>query len=189
MAWKAKRKDTRYIRVHNMLSQAGWYFKTVIEEKQKNNDEVGVTYNCMACTTMLAFTWEAYLNYFGDQLIGDYWKEQQPLNKKIDLVFQKLKIAPDWSCRPYQSISTLTRLRNTLAHGKPFEDHRDRVQGQRGQDVQPKGGSQRRLGKAMQARVYTESLRGPGGDFQTHVGSLRHQLDRNPDLGRWRCYV
>jgi hypothetical protein len=74
----------------------------------------------MACATMLAFAWEAYLNYFGDELIGAYWKEDQPLDKKIDLVFQKLKITPDWSKRPYQSISTLTRLRNTLAHGKPF---------------------------------------------------------------------
>jgi hypothetical protein len=111
---------TRKIRIHNMLSQAAWYFKTVIEEKQKNGDEVGITYTCMGCATMLAFTWEAYLNYFGDELIGDYWKEDQPLDQKIDLVFQKLKITPDWSKRPYQSISTLTRLRNTLAHGKPF---------------------------------------------------------------------
>jgi hypothetical protein len=117
---KAQRKETRKILIHNMLSQAAWYFKKVIEEKQENGDESGITYNCMAGATMLAFSWEAYLNFFGDELIGDYWKEDQPLNKKIDLVFQKLKITPDWSKRPYQTISILTRLRNTLAHGKPF---------------------------------------------------------------------
>ncbi len=117
---KANVKETRKIRIHNMLSQAAWHFKNVIEDKQNNGEESGITYNCMACATMLAFTWEAYLNFFGDELIGAYWKEEQPLNKKIDLVFQKLKIAPCWAKRPYQSISTLTRLRNTLAHGKPF---------------------------------------------------------------------
>lgn len=117
---KANVKETRKIRIHNMLSQAAWYFKEIIEEKQKKDDIVGMTYTCMACATMLAFTWEAYLNFFGDALLPAMWREQQELTKKINLVFQKLKIAPDWSRRPYQSIATLTRLRNTLAHGKPF---------------------------------------------------------------------
>jgi hypothetical protein len=50
-----------------------------------------------------------YLNFFGDELIGDYWKENQPLNKKLNLVFQKLKITSIWAERHYQSNSTLTR--------------------------------------------------------------------------------
>src|ERR1700710_3156729 len=114
---KAQVKETRKIRIHNMLSQGAWHFKNVIEEKEKNGDESGMTYTCMGCATMLAFTWEAYLNYFGDELFAAFWKEDQPLDKKINSVFQRLKIAPDWSRRPYQSITTLTRLRNTLAHG------------------------------------------------------------------------
>lgn len=40
---RAERKETRKIRIHNMLSQAAWYFKNVIEEKQKNGDESGIT--------------------------------------------------------------------------------------------------------------------------------------------------
>jgi hypothetical protein len=67
---KAKVKETRKYRVHNTLSQAAWHFKQVIEDKQKNGG-TGITYDCMACATMLAFTWEAYLNFFGDELIGE----------------------------------------------------------------------------------------------------------------------
>lgn len=116
---KAAVKETRKIRIHNLLSQAAWHFKQVIEDKQKTGG-TGITYDCMACATMLAFTWEAYLNFFGDALLQSSWKERQELDKKIDAVFQRLKIAPDWSRCPYQSVSTLTHLRNTLAHGKPF---------------------------------------------------------------------
>jgi hypothetical protein len=76
---------------------------------------------------MLAFTWEAYLNFFGHKLVG-LWNERQNVNKKIDKVFQRLKIAPKWSKRPYKSIVNLKEVRNILAHGKPFEEVIDEVE-------------------------------------------------------------
>ncbi len=71
---RATVEESRKIRIHNDLSQAAFHFKKAIEEKQKN-DGVGITYDCMACATMLAFTWEAYLNFFGDTLIGVSWRK------------------------------------------------------------------------------------------------------------------
>jgi hypothetical protein len=54
---KANVKETRKIRIHNILSLAAWHFKQVIEDKQKNGD-TGISYDFMACATMLAFTWK-----------------------------------------------------------------------------------------------------------------------------------
>jgi hypothetical protein len=115
---KAKVENAKKVRIHNDLMGAADHFKAAIEEKQKNGGS-GITYDCMACATMLAFTWEAYLNFFGAELLA-LWNERQELDEKINRVLQKLKITPDWSRRPYSSITTLTKLRNLFAHGKPI---------------------------------------------------------------------
>jgi len=115
---KAAVQETRTVNIHNDLANAAWWFKNSIVEKQKSGGD-GITIDCMACATMLAFTWEAYLNYFGNELFKDDWDELEDNDGKAGRVLEKLGIKPDWSCRPYQSITTLMKLRDTFAHGKP----------------------------------------------------------------------
>ena len=68
----------------------------------------------MACATMLAFTWEAYLNFFGNELFKAEWQERQDNDEKTEQVLGKLGITPDWSRRPYQSITALMKLRSAM---------------------------------------------------------------------------
>ena len=113
-----KVQQTKRISIHNDLDNAAFYFTEIVKKKVEDDIRDGLTFDCMAAGTMLAFSFEAYLNFMGDRLVG-LWNERDEYYKKIDKVFQKLKIAPDWSKRPFSSISAMKRLRDTLAHGKP----------------------------------------------------------------------
>jgi hypothetical protein len=113
-----KVQQTKRINIHNDLDSAAFYFTEIVKKKVKEDNRDGLTFDCMAAGVMLAFSFEAYLNFMGERFVG-LWNEREDYHKKIDKVFQKLKIVPDWSKRPFSSISTMKRLRNTLAHGKP----------------------------------------------------------------------
>ena len=65
---KGTATETAKVRIHNDLANAAYYFKNIILEKRQNGG-AGITLDCMACATMLAFTWEAYLNFFGSELL------------------------------------------------------------------------------------------------------------------------
>jgi hypothetical protein len=117
---KGTAEDTAEVRIHNDLANAAFYFKNIIADKQNNGGE-GITLDCMACATMLAFTWEAYLNFFGGEILKETWKEEEKLEIKETAVLEKLGIKPDWGKQPYNSVRTLTKIRNWLAHGKPVE--------------------------------------------------------------------
>lgn len=113
-------KETSKVRIHNDLANAAFYFKNNIVDKQTNGGG-GITLDCMACATMLAFTWEAYLNFFGSELLKDTWNEMEKLEVKETQVLEKLSMKPDWGKPPYNSVRTLIKIRNWLAHGKPVE--------------------------------------------------------------------
>ena len=117
---KGKATETAKVRIHNDLANAAFYFKNIIAEKRENGGG-GITLDCMACATMLAFTWEAYLNFFGNELLREDWDELEALGVKETQVLEKLAITPDWSKPPYNSVRLLTKIRNWLAHGKPIE--------------------------------------------------------------------
>jgi hypothetical protein len=108
------------IRIHNDLANAAFFYKNIIEDKQKNGGE-GITFDCIVCATMLAFTWEAYLNFFGSELLKCTWNEMEALDVKETQVLERLSITPDWGRQPYSSVRTLTKIRNWLAHGKTIE--------------------------------------------------------------------
>jgi len=74
----------------------------------------------MACLIILAFTFEAKINFLGHKLI-DSWNERQSFKDKIAEVFSYLKISPDEEIRPYSSICSLKNFRDSIAHGKPIE--------------------------------------------------------------------
>src|SRR5262245_56423591 len=79
----------KYVYIHNDLSNSAFHFKTRIEERLANDDRVGITFDCMACLVMCAFSFEAYINFLGSKLIAD-WKERQPFNDKVDQVLKHL---------------------------------------------------------------------------------------------------
>lgn len=121
--YKANVKEDRKVLIHNDLANAAFFYKNIIVGKQAHGGE-GITFDCMACATMLAFTWEAYLNYYGWELIDD-WNENQSVDDKEVKVLEQLKIKPDWSKRPYDAIRTLQKIRNWLAHGVPVEETKE----------------------------------------------------------------
>jgi hypothetical protein len=117
---KGKATETSKVRIHNDLANAAFFFKNVIVEKQKKGGP-GITFDCMGCATMLAFTWEAYLNFFGSELLSDSWDDMAGLEVKETQVLAKLAIKAEWGKQPYNSVRLLTKIRNWLAHGKPIE--------------------------------------------------------------------
>ena len=125
--------------IHNYIDSAALYLTDIIKKKVETKDEEGLTFTCMAAGTMLAFSFEAYLNAIGSRKLP-LWNERDDYYKKIDKVFQHLEIAPDWGTRPYSSVSAIRRLRNTLAHGQPEVVERkksfiDKVDGQKGKTM------------------------------------------------------
>ena len=118
---RALREGKRFVYIHNDLSTAAWYFKERFEEKLKKGERDGIAFDIMACLVMLAFTFEAKLNFLGDRLIED-WNERMAFDKKVSTVFDHLKIARDEKQRPYSSMELLKQFRDTLAHGKPIKE-------------------------------------------------------------------
>lgn len=125
--------------IHNYIDNAALWFVNIIKKKVADNDEEGLTFTCMAAGTMLAFSFEAYLNVIGAKKLV-LWNEWDDYDTKFNKVFQHLKIAPDWGRRPYSSVSAMKRLRNALAHGKPekvakSKDFVDKANGQKGKEI------------------------------------------------------
>ena len=118
-----KVQQTKSINIHNDLDGAAFYLTQNVKKKVEAGNRDALTFDCMAAGTMLAFSFEAYL--MGKRFIG-HWNERENIDKKIDQVFQYLKITPDWSGRPYNSISAMKKLRDTLAHGQPETDEVDK---------------------------------------------------------------
>ncbi len=117
---KARIKQKKNIYVHNDLSNAASYFKGIIERKLDANERDGLAFDRMACAVMLAFTFEAKINFLGHKLLRN-WRERQNFDEKVAQVFKHLGVAADWKVRPYSSIEGLRLFRNSIAHGKPVE--------------------------------------------------------------------
>ena len=117
---RARKEGERLIYIHNDLANAALYFKDRLDEKVKGGIPDALSFDCMAVLIMLAFTFEAYINFFGDRLI-DGWKEKARFDEKVDRVFAHLKMIKDDTTRPYSSIVMLKTFRDMLAHGKPIK--------------------------------------------------------------------
>ncbi len=84
-------KSVSYI--HNDLLNGAFHFRNVIHEKAKSDDRSGMAFDCLACLTMLAFAFEAHLNFYGEKMI-DGWKERDKFNVKLKAVMDKLREFP-----------------------------------------------------------------------------------------------
>jgi hypothetical protein len=116
--FEVKVTESRQIYIHNTLENAVYHLKRKIEEHIQNNQREGVGLEIMACLTMIAFSFEAQVNFLGFKL-DEKWAERKPYLVKVERIARKLKVPLDQSTRPYSTIKTLKTFRDTLAHGKP----------------------------------------------------------------------
>lgn len=123
---QARLQGKKYVYIHNDLSNAAFHFKTGIEERLEKDDRKGITFECMACLLMCAFSFEAYINFLGAKLCKN-WDEWQRFDNKLNQVLKQLGLKPDLTKRPYSAIHRVKKFRDTIAHGKPDEEEYDRV--------------------------------------------------------------
>jgi hypothetical protein len=122
---KARILTDAKIYIHNDLSQGATHFNAVIKEKLKKGDRNGIGFDGMACALMIAFAFEANLNFMGNHLFKNgkltSWDEMAKLTKKRDRVFKAIGMDVEDEKRPISSMMRMKKLRYTLAHGKPAE--------------------------------------------------------------------
>ena len=129
LRWARSEEGVRgklYVYIHNDLANAAFHFKSVIETRLKKDDRTGITFDCMACLVMCAFSFEAYINFLGSKLIEE-WNERQSFDTKVEQVLERLKIKIDRDKRPYSAINRLKEFRDYVAHGKPDEEEYDKI--------------------------------------------------------------
>ena len=119
----------RKVYVHNDLSQGATYFNGLIKGKLAKGSHDGIAFDGMACALMIAFAFEANLNFMGSRLLKTgklaEWNEKQSFSKKLNKVFGVLGIPVALEKRPLSSMQKMKNLRDILAHGKPVETTED----------------------------------------------------------------
>lgn len=114
MAKDAIYKGTREVRTFVDLAHGADVLIMKTEQEQK-----GSYYTTMSALLLTAFTFEAYLNHLGEKTIK-FWEEIEPIKviDKYSVFCKNLTLSPDFSKRPYQTLKTLFKFRNAIAHGK-----------------------------------------------------------------------
>ena len=81
--------------------------------------EAGYLLNLQASAIFYAFAFEAYLNHVGFAEI-EIWGEIErlPHARKLRIIAKHLKMQCDMSKPPFQTITALFKLRDTLAHAR-----------------------------------------------------------------------
>lgn len=106
--------------IHNDLGNTAYYFKQRIVERLAKDDRDGIFLEMTAGLTMTAFAMEAAVNFVGDWIFKEDWRERDASLKKVKRVFTELRIDfGGFKDRPFSSVVHLKELRDTLAHGKP----------------------------------------------------------------------
>ena len=82
-------------------------------------DEQGSYYTIMGSLLLTAFTFEAYLNHLGSKQF-EFWDDIESIKvmEKYSVLCKELEITADFSMRPYQTLKSLFKFRNSIAHGK-----------------------------------------------------------------------
>ncbi|WP_316226956.1 hypothetical protein [Bradyrhizobium sp. SZCCHNS3052] len=121
---RARVTGRRKLHIHNTLESFAYFTKGVVEEKIKNNERDGIGFDYMTLGIMLAFEFEAKVNFMGARYVKP-WNEFQKWKPKLKLVFKTLGMAVDWNKRPYTSLVKMKTFRDTIAHGKPVDESVD----------------------------------------------------------------
>lgn len=116
---KVKVDTSKNVYIHNDLMNVAYHLKEAILKKNEDNDE-GINLDIMAALAILAFAYEAKINFIGHKKV-EKWKERDSFKKKSSRIYSSLTLNPDLEVRPYSSIECLKKFRNYIAHGKPIE--------------------------------------------------------------------
>jgi hypothetical protein len=125
--YRVRRQAKKNIYIHNDLSNAAFHFKKSVDSRVKEGNRVGIAFEVMACLSMLAFSFEARINFLGSKLFQEKWKERQAFNNKVGQVINKVKLGLPEQERPFISIEKLKIFRDSIAHGKPCTIEVDEV--------------------------------------------------------------
>ena len=118
-----KKKLTRFEEVtysHRRLWLAASRLADQADESPLHN-----WYSYLASQLLSFFAMEGLLNHIGEELCGDVWKDErrffagpeyQGTLGKFDHLAEELGLELDKSCRPYQSLKSLAKLRNDMVH-------------------------------------------------------------------------
>lgn len=117
--YRIRRQLRKNIYIHNDLSNAAFHFKKSVDSRLKEENREGIAFEVMACLSMLAFSFEARVNFLGSKLFQEEWKERQAFHNKLGQVLNELKLDLSEDKRPYTSIEKLKTFRDSIAHGKP----------------------------------------------------------------------
>jgi hypothetical protein len=125
--YRVRRQAKKNIYIHNDLSNAAFHFKKSVHSRVKEGNREGIAFEVMACLSMLAFSFEARINFLGSKLFQEKWKERQAFNNKVGQVINKVKLGLPEQERPFISIEKLKIFRDSIAHGKPCTIEVDEV--------------------------------------------------------------
>ena len=95
-----------------------WHGSHSLLTDSKTREE-GSKWTAMASLTLTAFSFEAYLNHLGDRMFRN-WTEMESSSAldKLSAICKKLKVRVPMDMRPGQTVKSLIKFRNALAHGK-----------------------------------------------------------------------
>ena len=87
--------------------------------KKAEEEPKGSYYTTMGALLLTAFTFEAYLNHLGQKRIK-FWEEIESIKvlDKYAALCKELDLTPDFSKRPNQTLKTLFKFRNAIAHSR-----------------------------------------------------------------------
>lgn len=111
---KAIFKGSKEIHTYYNLNHGADALILIAEEFPK-----GSNYTIMSSILLRTFTFEAYLNHLGIKTF-EFWEEVDSIRvmDKYTLFCKHLKMSPDYSRRPYQTLTQLFKFRNAIAHGR-----------------------------------------------------------------------
>ena len=121
---RARVTGHRKLYIHNTLENAASFMKETIERKIKEGNRDGIAFDYINLGVMLAFDFEAKLNFMGVRFVRP-WEEKQRWKCKANRVLKSLGIVRDWGKRPYSSLNRMKSFRDNIAHGKPLEEDLD----------------------------------------------------------------
>jgi len=112
-------KNATYSGTREVRTFADLYRGALVMIKKTEESREGSNFTNMAALIFSAFTLEAYLNHLGQMRI-EFWNEIEGIKvmDKYACLCKVLAVNPDFSKRPYQTLTLLFRFRNSVAHGR-----------------------------------------------------------------------
>lgn len=111
---RASFRSERHVNTYADLYRAAYHFL-----KLAQTPAAGRNYLLVSTLTFSAFSFEAYLNHIGPDIFPS-WRNLERLRvlDKLEIICRQVKVAPDLSRRPFQTVHNLFRFRNSVAHGR-----------------------------------------------------------------------